>query len=62
MENELKEMKKTKLTEVLGEALLVLISSGPHRLSMFVGDLEWLLLPALSKEQFRLFKDKEYFQ
>lgn len=50
---------KAKLTEVLGEALLVLMNSHAHRLSFFVGDIEWLLLPALSKEQFRLYKDKD---
>lgn len=58
MENKTFEMKQ-KLTEVLGEALLILLNSKAHRLSFFVGDLEWLLLPALSKEQFRLFKDKD---
>ena len=50
---------KAKATEVLGEAVLVLLSSPAHRLSFFVGDLEWLLLPAISKEQFRLYRDKE---
>ncbi|ADG93152.1 RTX toxin-activating protein C [Arcobacter nitrofigilis DSM 7299] len=50
---------KAKVTEVLGEAVLVLLNSPAHRLSFFVGDLEWLLIPAISKEQFRLYRDKE---
>ena len=50
---------KAKLTEVLGEAILVLTNSYAHRLSFFVGDIEWLLLPPLSKEQFRLYRDKD---
>ncbi len=50
---------KAKVSEVLGEAVLVLLNSAAHRLTFFVGDLEWLLLPAISKEQFRLYKDKE---
>lgn len=50
---------KAKVTEVLGEAVLVLLNSPAHRLSFFVGDVEWLLLPAIAKEQFRLYRDKE---
>jgi len=50
---------KAKVTEVLGEAMLVLLNSPAHRLSFFVADIEWLLLPAIAKEQFRLYKDKE---
>jgi len=50
---------KAKLTEVLGEAILVLANSNAHRLSFFIGDLDWLLLPPLAKEQFRLYKDKD---
>ncbi|AXH15458.1 toxin-activating lysine-acyltransferase [Malaciobacter mytili] len=58
MENKTFEMR-AKLTEVLGEALLVVLNSNAHRLSFFVADLEWLLLPPLMKEQFRLYKDKD---
>ncbi len=58
MENKTFEMK-SKLSEVLGEAVLVLLNSNAHRMSFFIGDVEWLLLPAISKEQFRLYKDKE---
>ncbi len=58
MENKTFEMR-AKLTEVLGEALLVVLNSNAHRLTFFVADLEWLLLPALMKEQFRLYKDKD---
>lgn len=50
---------KTKLTEVLGEAILVLLSSNAHRMSFFINDIEWLLMPPLASEQFRLYKDKE---
>ncbi len=50
---------KTKATEVLGEALLVLMNSNAHRLNFFIGDIEWLLLAPIMKEQFRLYKDKE---
>lgn len=50
---------KAKISEVLGEALLVLMNSSAHRLNFFVGDLEWLLLAPIMKEQFRLYKDKE---
>ncbi len=58
MKNKTFEMK-AKLSEVLGEAVLVLLNSNAHRMSFFIGDVEWLLLPAISKEQFRLYKDKE---
>ncbi len=51
--------EKAKITEVLGEALLVLMNSNAHRLNFFIGDMEWLLLSPISKEQFRLYKDKE---
>lgn len=50
---------KAKITEVLGEALLVLLNSNAHRLNFFISDIEWLLLAPISKEQFRLYKDKE---
>lgn len=50
---------KAKITEVLGEALLVLLNSNAHRLNFFISDVEWLLLAPISKEQFRLYKDKE---
>lgn len=50
---------KATITEVMGEALLVLMNSNAHRLNFFVSDLEWLLLAPISKEQFRLYKDKE---
>lgn len=50
---------KAKVTEVMGEALLVLMNSNAHRLNFFVSDLEWLLLAPISKEQFRLYRDKE---
>ncbi len=51
--------EKAKITEVLGEALLILMNSNAHRLNFFIGDIEWLLLAPISKEQFRLYKDKE---
>lgn len=51
--------EKAKITEVLGEAILVLMNSNAHRLNFFIGDIEWLLLSPISKEQFRLYKDKE---
>ncbi|WP_052502687.1 toxin-activating lysine-acyltransferase [Halarcobacter anaerophilus] len=57
-QNQTFEMKE-KLTEILGEALLVVMNSQAHRLSFFVSDLEWLLLAPIMKEQFRLYKDKE---
>lgn len=50
---------KAKITEVLGEALLVLLNSNAHRLNFFINDVEWLLLAPISKEQFRLYKDAE---
>lgn len=50
---------KAKLTEVLGEALLVVMNSHAHRLNFFVSDIEWLILAPLMKEQFRLYKDSE---
>ena len=58
MTNKTFEMK-AKLTEVLGEAILVLTNSYAHRLTFFIGDIEWLLLPPLAKEQFRLYRDKD---
>lgn len=51
--------EKAKVTEVLGEALLVLMNSNAHRLNFFISDIEWLLLAPISKEQFRLYKDKD---
>lgn len=51
--------EKAKITEVLGEALLILMNSNAHRLNFFISDIEWLLLAPISKEQFRLYKDKE---
>ena len=54
--NENKDEQK-KLTEILGEALLVLINTKTHRNTFFVSDLEWLLLTPISKGQFRLYKD-----
>jgi cytolysin-activating lysine-acyltransferase len=50
---------KAKITEVLGEAILVLLNSNAHRLNFFVSDIEWLLLSPIMKEQFRLYKDKD---
>lgn len=50
---------QTKMTEVLGEALLVLLNSNAHRLNFFIGDLEWLLLSPILKQQFRLYRDKD---
>ncbi|AGR77466.1 toxin-activating lysine-acyltransferase [Aliarcobacter butzleri] len=57
-QNQTFEMK-AKITEVLGEALLVLLNSNAHRLNFFISDVEWLLLAPISKEQFRLYKDAE---
>jgi len=57
-QNQTFEMK-AKITEVLGEALLVLLNSNAHRLNFFVSDIEWLLLAPISKEQFRLYKDAQ---
>lgn len=57
-QNQTFEMK-AKITEVLGEALLVLLNSNAHRLNFFISDVEWLLLTPISKEQFRLYKDAE---
>ena len=51
--------EKAKITEVLGEAILVLMNSNAHRLNFFIGDIEWLLLSPISKEQFRLIKIKK---
>ena len=45
---------KAKVSEVLGEALLVLMNSNAHRLNFFIGDIEWLILAPITKEQFRL--------
>lgn len=56
-QNQTFEMK-AKITEVLGEALLVLLNSNAHR-SLFISDIEWLLLAPITKEQFRLYKDAE---
>ena len=57
-QNQTFEMK-AKITEVLGEALLVLLNSNAHRLNFFISDIEWLLLAPITKEQFRLYKDAE---
>jgi len=57
-QNQTFEMK-AKITEVLGEALLVLLNSNAHRLNFFISDIEWLLLAPISKEQFRLYKDAQ---
>lgn len=57
-QNQTFEMK-AKITEVLGEALLVLLNSNAHRLNLFVADMEWLLISPIMKEQFRLYKDAE---
>lgn len=39
----------------LGEVAWLLSQSAAHRHSLFVGDLEWLVMPALARGQYRLF-------
>ena len=46
------------VSHLLGEMAWLLTQSPLHR-SMQIGDLEWLCMPALLKEQFYLFRDGE---
>jgi cytolysin-activating lysine-acyltransferase len=39
----------------LGEITWLLTQSATHRYALFIGDLEWLVMPALSLGQYRLF-------
>lgn len=39
----------------LGEIAWLLSQSGAHRHSLFLGDLEWLVMPPLARGQYRLF-------
>lgn len=43
------------LSAILGQAAWVMMRSPPHR-HLFVGDLEWLLLPPIAHRQFRLWR------
>ena len=49
------DLSGPNLSELLGQAAWVMMRSGPHR-HLFVGDLEWLLMPPIGLKQFRLWR------
>ncbi len=49
------DLSAPNLSELLGQAAWVMMRSAPHR-HLFVGDLEWLLLPPIACKQFRLWR------
>lgn len=50
--------KKT-VSQVMGEAVWLLTQSPVHK-QLFVGDLEWFLMPAVLLEQFRIFNGPQH--
>ncbi len=49
------DLSAPNLSELLGQAAWVMMRSPAHR-HLFVGDLEWLLLPPIACKQFRLWR------
>lgn len=47
---------KTTVAGVLGEITWLLTQSNRHRNGLFVGDLEWLVMPAILNGQHRIFR------
>lgn len=47
----------TTIASILGEVCWLFSMAPSHRF-FFMGDLEWLVLPALLKQQFRIYRDQ----
>ena len=58
MTNETEKTNNSKMTvgAVFGEAVWLLSQSPRHRFQVFIGDLEWSLMPAVVNGQFRIFR------
>lgn len=60
MSNKNIEQKKNyKVSDILGEAVWVLLNSPSHKLSFFLADLDWFLIPAIRNGNYKIYKDKE---
>ena len=54
--NEQSDTKNITIGEVFGEAVWLMSQSARHRHNFFLADLEWLLVPPIAHNQFRMFK------
>ncbi len=54
--NEQGGIKNITIGEVFGEAVWLMSQSARHRHNFFLADLEWLLVPPIAHNQFRMFK------
>ncbi len=48
--------KPLTLSTVVGDSCLLLAKSKLHRSNFFLGDIDWMLIPAIVHGQFKLFK------
>lgn len=51
--------RKKTVSEVLGEMVWILTQSPIHK-QLFIGDLEWFMMPPLLLEQFRIFNGPQH--
>ena len=50
---------EVKVSDILGQAVWLLLNSPTHKNSMSLADLEWFLVPAIFNSNYKIYRDKE---
>lgn len=50
---------EVKVSDILGQAVWLLLNSPAHKNSISLADLEWFLVPAIFSSNYKIYRDKE---
>lgn len=57
--NDLIEEEEVKVSDIIGQAVWLLLNSPAHKHSLFIADLEWFLVPAILSSNYKIYRDTE---